>query len=164
MTTPTEILADLIVAPGQGISKAELLAPFIRQGFFEGWSENMLYSEIKGTALGMRRADFLKIATPLYDELRQASQVSLLKADDTFLIKDLVQKKASLEDRFWATVRIDYNLPNGEADYKYLTYGFGEKKSIADLEEDILNAWYGYYIAPEALDVQVKLETLYKQY
>lgn len=164
MSTPFETMLKFPESKIGREEKLKILEPFIRRGFHEGYSENMLYEQIKGTTLGMRRSDFLKLATPTYEELRVSTKVSTLEDASRMNIGDLRQKASNLEDRFWTRVRFDYTLPNGESDSKYLTYGFNDMNSVGEIKAEALSVMVGDSIDSTLEFDNIVLEEMYKQF
>lgn len=164
MTAPLESLFNFPEGKLSREEKVAWLEPFIRGGFRQGFSENGLLEMIKGSNVSMRRQDFLKLATPIYEEMRQATAVSLKDDSERMNITDLLKKNANLEDRFWARVRFDYTLPNGQTDSKYLTYGFEEMESIGDLKADAMSVMAGDSIDIQVVFDTIEIEEMYRRY
>lgn len=157
-----------IALPAERVSVPEaraILSPFLESAYHQGMSAFEFYHTVVAkTTVTMTTEDYYSWANAKYDHYDKAT--SQLKGNplDSFLISELPQEKSTLPDRFWAKVEYTTTLPSGEEQTNFITYGFGDKQSIADLENGAYDYLTGaeYGAGGEISSVQVT--ELYKQY
>lgn len=142
-----------------------ILSPFLERAYHEGVSPYEFYHQVVAkTSLTMTTGDYYSWANAKYSHWDKAT--SQLSGDplSPFLISELAQEKSSLPDRFWAKVSYTNVLPSGEEQTQYITYGFNDKMSVADLENDAYDYLSEAEYAGEGTITSVTVTELYKQY
>jgi len=141
------------------------LRPFISAAVHEGVGMNEFYlAHVTKTTVTMRREDFFPWANRIAAHVEKAVAPSLQDPNDPLVITQLAQERIPIPDRFWGRFEITREDSKKVRSTAWVTYGFNEKITIAELEDDAFDYAAEFAESKGQRVVDVRLTELYKQW
>jgi len=142
-----------------------ILRPTLTAAIHRGMSlYDFYHGVVVKTTVTMSTHDFFGWARSVEEHLQKAMAPSLQDKNTPFLISQLPQEHSVLPDRFWGRFEVTLVDRHGNETTKWTTYGFNEKMTIAELEDDVAD-YVGEFYPPEGQTIKsVQLSELYKRW